>query len=127
MTMSIADYMNEWFETDILSTMFGYQAFVGAMVSPWAPGSAYILLHHYIGIVNGKKGAWGHARGGMGAITQAMARSAESHGAIIRTDAGVEEIIIENGIARGVRLEVAKNYVHASLSAMPIRRRCSRG
>ncbi len=105
MTMSIADYMNEWFETDILSTMFGYQAFVGAMVSPWAPGSAYILLHHYIGIVNGKKGAWGHARGGMGAITQAMARSAESHGAIVRTDAGVREIIIEEGVARGVRLE----------------------
>jgi len=105
MTMSIADYMSEWFETDVLSTLFGYQAFIGAMVSPWAPGSAYILLHHYIGIVNGKKGAWGHARGGMGAITQAMARSAEAHGTVIRTDAVVEEIIIENDSACGVRLE----------------------
>lgn len=105
MTMSIADYMKEWFETDVLSAMFGYQAFIGAMVSPWAPGSAYILLHHYIGMVNGKKGAWGHARGGMGAITQAMARSAEAHGAVIRTDAAVREIIIEDGVAGGVRLE----------------------
>ena len=104
MTMSVADYLDEWFESDVLKALFSQQAFVGYMASPWAPGSAYVLIHHFFGEVNGKTGAWGHARGGMGAITQAMARSAEAHGATMEVNAEVAELLIENGRACGVRL-----------------------
>jgi len=74
------------------------------MVSPYAPGSAYVLLHHYFGEVNGRIGAWGHAKGGMGAITQAMARSAEAHGVEIEVGAPVAEVLLEGGRAVGARL-----------------------
>ena len=104
MTMSVADYLDEWFESDVLKSLFSQQAFVGYMASPYAPGSAYVLIHHFFGEVNGKTGAWGHARGGMGAITRAMAQSAEAHGATMETGAAVEEVLIENGRAAGVRL-----------------------
>ncbi|RRH94137.1 NAD(P)/FAD-dependent oxidoreductase [Mesorhizobium tamadayense] len=105
MTMSIGDYLNEWFEFDPLKGNLGYESIVGNMVSPYHPGSAYVLIHHALGELNGKKGAWGHAIGGMGSITQAMARSAESKGAEVRVSAGVREVIVERGAARGVVLE----------------------
>jgi phytoene dehydrogenase-like protein len=105
MTMSIGDYLDEWFEADPVKGVLGFEAIVGNMVSPYAAGSAYVLLHHYFGEVNGIVGAWGHAKGGMGAITQAMARSAEAHGAEIQVDAPVAEVIVEGGAARGVVLE----------------------
>ncbi len=105
MTMSIGDYLDEWFESDALKGVLGFEAIVGNMVSPYSAGSAYVLLHHYFGEVYGITGAWGHAKGGMGAITQAMARSAEAHGAHIEVDAPVREVIVEGGIARGVVLE----------------------
>lgn len=105
MTMSVADYLDEWFESDVLKSLYSQQAFVGYMASPWSPGSAYVLIHHFFGEVNGRTGAWGHARGGMGAITQAMARSAEAHGATMEVNAPVQQVLIENGRACGVRLE----------------------
>ncbi|MER8824142.1 NAD(P)/FAD-dependent oxidoreductase [Mesorhizobium sp. M0991] len=105
MTMSIGDYLNEWFECDPLKGHLSFDSIVGNMVSPYHPGSAYVLIHHVIGEINGKKGAWGHARGGMGAITQAMARSAEAKGAEIRLNSSVREVIVEKGVARGVVLE----------------------
>ncbi|RWF32745.1 NAD(P)/FAD-dependent oxidoreductase [Mesorhizobium sp.] len=105
MTMSIGDYLNEWFECDPLKGDFGWEGIVGNMVSPYQAGTAYFLLHHGFGEVNGRKGAWGHARGGMGAITQAMARSAVSKGAEIRLSSPVREVIVERGAARGVILE----------------------
>jgi phytoene dehydrogenase-like protein len=104
MTMSVADYLDEWFESDVLKALFSQQAFVGNMVSPYAPGSAYVLIHHFFGEVNGKLGAWGHARGGMGAISDAMALSAQAHGATMEVNAPVEQVLIENGVACGVRL-----------------------
>ncbi len=85
--------------------MYGWDGVVGNYASPYTPGSAYVLLHHCFGEVNGKKGVWGHAIGGMGAITQAMAKSAATHGADIRVDAAVREVIVEQGRAVGVVTE----------------------
>ncbi|MFQ5785601.1 MAG: phytoene desaturase family protein [Alphaproteobacteria bacterium] len=104
MTMSVGDYLDEWFEFDGLKGVYGFEGIVGNLASPYAPGTAYVLLHHYFGEVNGRIGAWGHARGGMGAITQAMARSAESRGVEIAVSAPVAEVIVEGGKARGVAL-----------------------
>lgn len=104
-TMSVADYLAQWIKGDLLTTAMSYIALVGNMQSAWAPASAYVLLHHMFGEVNGVKGAWGHAQGGMGAITQAMAKSAQAHGADIETSAPVQQVIVEKGVARGVILE----------------------
>lgn len=105
MTMSIGDYLDRWFESDPVKGDFGFEGIVGNMVSPYQAGTAYVLLHHAFGEINGRTGVWGHARGGMGAITQAMARSAEAHGADIEVCAPVRELIIREGQARGVVLE----------------------
>ena len=84
--MSAGDYLDGWFESDPIKAVFGFDGIVGNYASPYTPGSAYVLLHHVFGEVNGSKGAWGHAIGGMGAITQAMARSAAARGVEIRVD-----------------------------------------
>jgi phytoene dehydrogenase-like protein len=105
MTMSVADFLSEYLDNSTLKAILAMQSFIGTYTSPYAQGSAYVLLHHFFGIVNGRKGAWGHARGGMGAITQAMARSAEAHGGEIEVDAPVANVLIESGVARGVVLE----------------------
>jgi len=105
MTMSIGDYLDRWFESDPIKGDFGFEGIVGNMVSPYQAGTAYVLLHHAFGEINGRTGVWGHAKGGMGAITQAMARSAEAHGADIEVSAPVREVIVRGGQARGVVLE----------------------
>ncbi|MDQ2859468.1 MAG: NAD(P)/FAD-dependent oxidoreductase [Pseudomonadota bacterium] len=99
---SAGDWLDGWFESDPIKAAFGFDAVVGNYASPYAPGSAYVLLHHVFGEVNGKRGAWGHAIGGMGAITQAMARTCAAQGVIIRTDTAVREVLIEKGRAVGV-------------------------
>ena len=76
--------------------MLGFDSIVGNYASPYTPGSAYVLLHHVFGEVNGKKGLWGHAIGGMGAITQAMAACCRERGVDIRTGVSVKELILEN-------------------------------
>lgn len=103
-TASAADFLNRWFENETVKAMFAFDGVVGAYASPETPGTAYVLLHHCFGEVNGKAGVWGHAHGGMGAITQAMAKSAEARGAVIVTDAPVSRIAIEDGRASGVVL-----------------------
>ncbi len=103
-TKSASDYLDTWFESDVVKASFAFDGIVGAFASPHTPGTAYVLLHHCFGEVNGKSGVWGHAIGGMGAITQVMARAAEAAGVVIRLDAGVEEVLIENERAAGVRL-----------------------
>jgi phytoene dehydrogenase-like protein len=104
-TRSAQDYLDGWFEGDLVKALFGFDAVVGTYASPATPGTAYVLLHHAFGEVNGRKGAWGHAIGGMGAITQAMARAAREAGAEIEVDAPVAEVIVEAGRANGVVLE----------------------
>ncbi|MGH9472589.1 MAG: phytoene desaturase family protein [Terriglobales bacterium] len=99
---SAGDYLDGWFESDPIKAVFGFDSIVGNYASPYSPGSAYVLLHHVFGEVNGKKGAWGHAVGGMGAITQAMASAAASHGADIRLSQPVARLLVEDGRAAGV-------------------------
>ncbi len=100
--ISAGEYLDRFFESEPIKAVLGFDGIVGNYASPYTPGSAYVLLHHVFGEVNGVKGAWGHAIGGMGAITQAMAKSAAASGVEIRTGVGVREIIVENGSAVGV-------------------------
>ena len=102
---SAGDYLDGWFESDPIKAVYGFDGIVGNYASPYTPGSAYVLLHHVFGEVNGKKGVWGHAIGGMGAITQAMAKCAQSRGVQIDVDSPVSEVLVENGRAVGVRTE----------------------
>ena len=101
-TISAAEYLDRWFESAPIKALFGFDGIVGNYASPYAPGTAYVLLHHVFGESNGVKGAWGHAIGGMGAITQAMAKAAAAAGAVIRTGQGVARIVVEGGRAVGV-------------------------
>jgi phytoene dehydrogenase-like protein len=103
-TKSAGDYLDGWFDGDLVKALYGFDAVVGNYASPYAPGSAYVLLHHAFGEVNGKRRRWGHAIGGMGAITQAMARAAAGLGVEIETDAPVREIVVERGRVGGVVL-----------------------
>jgi phytoene dehydrogenase-like protein len=103
--MSAGDYLDNWFESDPIKAVCGFDGIVGNYASPYTPGSAYVLLHHVFGEVNGKRGVWGHAVGGMGAITQAMARAAAARGALIRTATAVREVLVEGGRAVGVLTE----------------------
>ncbi len=105
MTMSIGDYLDRWFESDVIKGIYGFEGIIGNFVDPYAQGSAYVLLHHVFGQVDGRTGAWAYAKGGMGAITQSMASFCRSRGVDIRTGSGVREVILEKGIARGVVLE----------------------
>jgi phytoene dehydrogenase-like protein len=104
-TRSAGDMLDDWFGSDLVKALFGFDAIVGNYASPYAAGSAYVMLHHAFGEVNGKQGVWGHAIGGMGAITQAMASAARAHGAEIETEAGVREVIVERDRAVGVILD----------------------
>jgi len=101
-TLSAAEYLERWFESAPVKALFGFDGIVGNYASPYAPGTAYVLLHHVFGEVNGVKGAWGHAIGGMGAITQAMAKSGEAAGVSIRTSTPIIKVLVEHGRATGV-------------------------
>jgi phytoene dehydrogenase-like protein len=116
-TKSAGDYLDGWFEGELLKAWLGFDAIVGNYASPYTSGSAYVLLHHAFGEVNGKKRAWGHAIGGMGAITQAMAQVAASHGVEIETDAPVREVLIEKGRAAGVVLTDGRVVRGAAVAA----------
>jgi phytoene dehydrogenase-like protein len=119
-TRSAGEMLDEVFESDLIKALFGFDAIVGNYASPYAPGSAYVMLHHAFGEVNGKKGVWGHAIGGMGAIGQAIARAAQQAGAEITLDAGVREVIVERDRATGVVLDtgetVRAKYVASSVN-----------
>src|SRR5690625_4930046 len=99
-TRSAAEVLDGWFESEPVKAVFGFDSIVGNYASPYTPGSAYVLLHHVFGEVNGKRGAWGHAIGGMGAITQAMAKEAAALGVEIRLNAPVAEVVVGNDTAR---------------------------
>ena len=103
-TKSAAEYLDGWFESDLVKALFGFDAVVGNLASPYTPGTAYVMLHHAFGEVNGVRRLWGHAVGGMGAIGTAMARAARANGAEIETGIEVGEIIVERGHAVGVVL-----------------------
>jgi phytoene dehydrogenase-like protein len=104
-TKSAGEILDRWFESEPIKAALGFDAVVGNFQSPYAPGSAYVLLHHVFGEVNGEAGQWGHAIGGMGAITQAMARACVALGVTLRTEAPVAQVRVERGRAAGVVLE----------------------
>lgn len=99
------EILDTWFESEPLKAALGFDSVVGTFASPYTPGTAYVLLHHVLGEVNGKKGAWGHAVGGMGAITQAMAKEGMRRGVEISVDTPVAKVLVQNRAARGVVLE----------------------
>lgn len=103
-TRSAAEVLGAWFENDHVKAAFAFDSVVGNFASPSTPGSAYVLLHHVFGEANGVDGAWGHAIGGMGAITAAMRAEAEALGAEVRTEAEVARVVVERGVASGVQL-----------------------
>jgi phytoene dehydrogenase-like protein len=102
---SARSFLDGWFESEAIKAAFGFDAVVGNYASPDMPGSAYVQLHHVFGEVNGKKGAWGHAIGGMGAITQAMRAACLDQGVEIVTNAAVAGVLVDRGRVQGVRLE----------------------
>jgi phytoene dehydrogenase-like protein len=104
-TISAADFLDEWFEDERVKGAMATQAIIGAWCGPMSPGSAYVLLHHWIGEVDGQAGAWGWVHGGMGAVSEALAGAARAAGAEIRTGAPVHRVLIRNGRAGGVELE----------------------
>lgn len=103
-TMSIADFLDEYFESPVIKGYLAVSAIIGTALGPMSPGSAYVLLHHYMGDVDGNVGAWGFARGGMGAITRALTASLKAAGGEVRTGHGVEKILVKGGRAVGVVL-----------------------
>lgn len=102
---SARTFLDAWFESEAVKAAFGFDAVVGNYASPDTPGSAYVLLHHVFGEVNGKRGAWGHSVGGMGAITQAMAKVCRAAGVEISLEAPVAQVLVDGGKVAGVRLE----------------------
>ena len=102
-TMSCGDFLDEHFETDVIKGHWPAARIIGTALGPYSPGSAYVLLHHYMGEVDGSIGAWGFARGGMGAISNALASAGKARGCEIRTDAEITDVIVEKGRAVGSR------------------------
>ena len=119
-TKSAGEILDRWFESDPIKAALGFDSIVGNFASPYSPGSGYVLLHHVFGEVNGKRGQWGHAIGGMGAITQAMAAEATARGVSLFTDAAVERVLTGNGRVRGIALadgsEVLSNRVVSNVN-----------
>ncbi|MEZ5891879.1 MAG: NAD(P)/FAD-dependent oxidoreductase [Parvularculaceae bacterium] len=111
-TKSARTFLDGWFDSDPVKAVFGFDAVVGNYASPDTPGSAYVLLHHVFGEVNGVKGAWGHAIGGMGAITQAMKQACLDAGVDISVDAAVKSVLVDDGEASGVLLDSGEE-IHA--------------
>ncbi|MBW2543324.1 MAG: NAD(P)/FAD-dependent oxidoreductase [Deltaproteobacteria bacterium] len=105
MTMSADDFLSEWVETDVIRAVMGISGIIGTMLGVKSPGTAYVLLHHYMGELDGAFTAWGSQKGGTGGVSEALASAARSYGAEIRCNARVEHVIVKNGRAIGVVLE----------------------
>ncbi len=105
MTMSAVDFLDQWFETDVLKATMSASGIIGTFLGVRSPGTAYVLLHHYMGEIDGAFRSWGLSRGGTGAISESIAAAAREAGAEIRTEAPIAKIILKNGEAKGVVLE----------------------
>ena len=119
MTMSAVDFLDQWFETDVLKATMSASGIIGTFLGVRSPGTAYVLLHHYMGEIDGAFRSWGFSRGGTGAISNAIADAALEAGAEIRTQAAIAKIIVKNGRASGVVLqngdELYANIVSSSV------------
>ena len=122
-TMSAADFLDDYFEDDLIKAAMASPGVIGTALGVYSPGSAYILLHHVMGDVDGNVGAWGLARGGMGAISNALAGALREHGGEIRTSSGVDKILVKNGKATGVVLKNGdESYSEIVVSNMDAKR-----
>ncbi|HKF85968.1 MAG TPA: NAD(P)/FAD-dependent oxidoreductase [Candidatus Limnocylindrales bacterium] len=121
MTMSAADFLDQWFETDPLKATMSASGIIGTYQGIRSPGTAYVLLHHYMGEIDGAFRAWGIPKGGTGGVSMSIARAAEALGAEIRTEAPVARVIVRNGRATGVALasgeEIETTHVLSSADA----------
>lgn len=119
MTMSSADFLDQWFETDVLKATMSASGIIGTFLGIRSPGTAYVLLHHYMGEIDGAFRSWGFSRGGTGGISLAIASAAREAGVEIRTEAAVERILVKEGRASGVALksgeEIRCNVVSSSV------------
>ncbi len=119
MTMSAIDFLDQWFETDVLKATMSASGIIGTFLGVRSPGTAYVLLHHYMGEIDGAFRSWGFARGGTGAISHAIADAAREAGAEIRTQAPIAKIMVKNGKATGVVLangdEIYANIISSSV------------
>jgi len=119
MTMSAADFLDQWFETDVLKATMSASGIIGTFLGIRSPGTAYVLLHHYMGEIDGAFRSWGFSRGGTGAISNAIAAAARELGVEIRTQAAVDKILVKNGRAAGVALksgeEISASVVSSSV------------
>jgi phytoene dehydrogenase-like protein len=104
-TISVADYLDQFFTSDLVKAHKAGSGIIGTGLGPMSPGSAYVMLHHYMGDVDGSMGAWGFARGGMGSIATALCGAFQEYGGELRTGSGVDKILVTNGRVRGVVLE----------------------
>ena len=109
-TMSIGDFLDGYFESDIVKAYLAGSGIIGTALGVYSPGTAYVLLHHYMGDVDGSIGSWGFARGGMGAIADALAGAFQAHGGEIKVNAGVDKILVNDRRARGVVLQNGDEY-----------------
>jgi phytoene dehydrogenase-like protein len=116
-TRSAGELLDWWFESDPVKAAFGFDAQVGHFASPWSPGSAYVLLHHAFGEVNGKRGTWGHALGGMGAVSEAIAKEARARGVEITSGAEVIAVRVKGGRAASVALSDGSEIEAQSIAA----------
>ncbi|HEY2384806.1 MAG TPA: NAD(P)/FAD-dependent oxidoreductase [Terriglobia bacterium] len=105
MTMSAADFLDQWFETDVLKATMSASGIIGTFLGVRSPGTAYVLLHHYMGEIDGAFRSWGLVRGGTGAISNAIAAAAREAGAEIRTESAIAKVLVQNGQAQGIVLE----------------------
>ena len=122
-TMSIAEYLENYFENETILTHYSGGSIIGTGLGVYSPGTAYVLLHHAMGDVDGNVGAWGFARGGMGAVSKAIAGAFQRYGGELRTEAGVDKFIVRNGKAAGVGLENGDElYADVVVSAMDVKR-----
>jgi phytoene dehydrogenase-like protein len=122
-TMSVAEYLGEYFETDVIKAAMSGSGIIGTALGIYSPGTAYVLLHHYMGDVDGNVGTWGFARGGMGAVSESIAGAFQAYGGELRTVAGVEQIIVKDGKATGVALENGEEISgRIVVSAMDVKR-----
>jgi len=122
-TMSAADFLDEYFESEIVKAHFAGSSIIGTALGPRSPGTAYVLLHHYMGDIDDTVGAWGFARGGMGAVTQALSASLQASGGCIRAAAPVERILVKHGRARGVALASGEEITASTVvSNMDVKR-----
>ena len=122
-TMSVAEYLDEYFETEVIKAAMSGSGIIGTALGVHSPGTAYVLLHHYMGDVDGNIGSWGYARGGMGGVSNAIAGALQAYGGELRTNAAVEQITVDKGKATGVALESGEEIsARMVVSAMDVKR-----